>query len=178
MECNPSFIERRQAGFTLVEIIIATGIASLVAVTLASIYLYSTRTFTDLSNYMDFEAQSRQALDRISRTIRQADALTYIAANKATFQVGTNTISFTYYPASRRFLRESAGTNQLLLSDCDYVHYSLFQRNLTNGNYDYYPAATPASCKVVQLDWGCSRPMLGRSNTATAVSAKVVIRKQ
>ncbi len=178
MECNPSSIERGQAGFTLVETLITMGLASLLALTLASVYFYSTRTFVELTNYMDLEGQNRQALDRMGGTIRQANGVTYWDTNKVTLQVGTNIVSFTYYPATRRLLRESASTNQVLLVDCDYVHYSLFQRNLTNGSYDYYPAATPASCKVVQLDWGCSRPVLGRSNTASAVSAKIVIRKQ
>ena len=144
---------------------------------LGSLYVYSTRTFVEAANYMDFESQSRMALNRMSRTIRQADALTYYSTNKLTFLVGTNSVSFTYYPGQRTIRRETATASEVLLGDCDYVSYGIYQRNPTN-NYDYYPAATPASCKVVQLNWGCSRVVLGKSNTAAAVSAKVVIRKQ
>jgi hypothetical protein len=144
--------------------------------TLGGLYVHSTRTFAESANYMDFENQSRTALNLMSRTIRQANALTYYSTNKLTFLVGSNSVSFTYYPGSRTIRRETALASRVMLSDCDYVHYGIYQRNLTN--YDYYPAATPASCKVVQVDWGCSRAVLGKRNTAASVSAKVVIRKQ
>jgi hypothetical protein len=144
---------------------------------LGSLYVHSTRTFVESANYMDLDNQSRVALNRMSRTIRQADALTYYSSNKLTFLVGTNFVSFTYYPDQRTLRQETPGTSKAVLSDCDYVNYGIYQRNLTN-SYDYYPAATVASCKVVQVDWGCSRMVLGNSNTAAAVSAKVVIRKQ
>jgi hypothetical protein len=145
--------------------------------TLGGLYVHSTRAFVESANYMDFETQSRVALNRMSRIIRQANALTYYSTNKLTFLVGSNSVSFTYYPGQRTLWRETATASKALLTDCDYVNYGIYQRNLTN-SYDYYPAATLASCKVVQVDWGCSRVVLGKSNTAAAVSAKVVIRKQ
>jgi prepilin-type N-terminal cleavage/methylation domain-containing protein len=175
MECKRT--STRQKGFTLPEIVITLALLVVLVGTLGSLYVHSTRTFVESANYMDFENQSRAALNRMSRTIRQANSLTYYDSNKLTFLVGTNFVSFTYYPGQRTLRQETALTSKALLSDCDYVNYGIYQRNLSN-SYDYYPAATLASCKVVQLDWGCSRMVLGRSNTAAAVSAKVVIRKQ
>ena len=175
MECKVT--STRQKGFTLPEVVISLALFVLTAGTLGSMYVHSTRTFVESANYMDFENQSRTALNRMSRTIRQADALTYYSSNKVTFLVGTNFVSFTYYPEQRTLRQETVSTSKALLSDCDYVNYGIYQRNLTN-SYDFYPAATLASCKVVQVDWGCSRVVLGKSNTAAAVSAKIVIRKQ
>ena len=175
MECK--ITATRQKGFTLSEVVISLALVVVMTGALGGLYVYSTRTFVESANYMDLDSQSRVALNRMSRIIRQADALTYYSSNKLTFLVGTNFVSFTYYPGQRTLREETASTFKALLSDCDYVNYGIYQRNLTN-SYDYYPAATLASCKVVQVDWGCSRMVLGKSNTAAAVSAKIVIRKQ
>lgn len=175
MECK--ITATRQKGFTLSEVVISLALVVVLTGALGSLYVHSTRTFVESANYMDLDNQSRVALNRMSRIIRQADALTYYSSNKLTFLVGTNFVSFTYYPGQRTLRQETPGTSKALLNDCDYVNYGIYQRNLTN-SYDYYPAATVASCKVVQVDWGCSRMVLGKSNTAAAVSARVVIRKQ
>jgi len=175
MECK--ITATRQKGFPLADVVISLALLVVMTGALGSLYFYSTRTFVESANYMDFDNQSRVALNRMSRIIRQADALTYYSSNKLTFLVGTNFVSFTYYPDQRTLRQETPGASKALLSDCDYVNYGIYQRNLTN-SYDYYPAATLASCKVVQVDWGCSRVVLGKSNTAAAVSARVVIRKQ
>ena len=66
-----------------------------------------------------------------------------------------------------------------LLIECDYLHFGIFQRNPVGGTYDQYPAATPATCKLVQLRWLCSRDLIhSKFNTESVQSAKIVIRKQ
>ena len=177
MKMKCTMTSAKQKGFTIPEVVISLALVVVMTGALGGLYVHSTRTFVESANYMDFENQSRVALNRISRIIRQANALTYYSSNKLTFLVGTNSVSFTYYPGQRTLREETASTFKALLSDCDYVNYGIYQRNLTN-SYDYYPAATLASCKVVQVNWGCSREVLGKSNTAAAVSAKIVIRKQ
>ena len=174
MECKVT--STRQKGFTLSEFVLSLALVVVMTGALGGLYVHSTRTFVESANYTDLDNQSRVALNRMSRTIRQADALTYYSSNKLTFLVGTNFVSFAYYPDQRTLRQETLWASKALLTDCDYVNYGIYQRNLSN-SYDYYPAATVASCKVVQVDWGCSRLVLGKSNTAAAVSAKVVIRK-
>jgi hypothetical protein len=157
---------------------ISLALLAVLGGTLGCLYLYGIRTFAESANYMDFETQNRAALNRISQTLRQATKLTYFDSQTLTFLVGSNSVSFTYSPGQRALLRQSGGMSYVLVGDCDSVNFGIFQRNPIQGGYDCYPAATPADCKVVQLDWRCSRPVLGSSNTASAVSARVVIRKQ
>ena len=178
MECSHLFTDRSRSGSTLVEMAISLALLVVLVSALGGLYFYGIRTFAESANYMDFETQNRAALNRISQTIRQASRLTYFDPQTLTFLVGSNSVSFTYSPGQRALLRQSGGASQVLLRDCDSVNFGIFQRNPIKGRYDYYPAATPGDCKVVQLDWQCSRPVLGRSNTASAVSARVVIRKQ
>jgi len=47
------------------------------------------------------------------------------------------------------------------------------------GKFGVYLAATPATAKVVDVTWVCSRTVLGRrQNTENVQSARIVIRKQ
>jgi len=179
MDCKPTFTENRNTAESLVSAMFGLGLASMLFISLASIYLYSTRSFADLANYVDLDSNTRLALDLMSRDIRQADSLTSYSSNALTFQMGTNQLTYTRNSARRSLVRQLGSVETPILTDCDDVHYDIYQRNPTNGDYDFYPAATPANCKVVQVTLVCSRSMLGsKANSATMQSAKIVIRKQ
>ena len=69
-----------------------------------------------------------------------------------------------------------------ILTGCDYVRFDLFQKNPTtvayDPNFNYLPAQ-PTDCKVVQLNWVCSRSLLGfKANTTVMQSGKIMIRKK
>src|SRR5258708_28190109 len=160
MDCKLTSTENRSAAESLVSAMFGLGLASMLFISLASIYLYSTRSFADLSNYVDLDSNPRLAMDLMSRDIRQADSLTAYSSNALTFKVGTNQLSYTRNSSRRSLVRILGSVETPILTDCDDVHYDIFQRNLTNGDYDYYPAADPANCKVVQVTLLCSRSLL------------------
>ncbi len=55
----------------------------------------------------------------------------------------------------------------------------MYQRVPKDGTLEQFDAADYATCKVVQLDWICSRKIFKESdNTESIQSAKVVIRKK
>jgi len=67
----------------------------------------------------------------------------------------------------------------VLLSECDYLQFGIYQRNTISNTYDQFTTANPTTCKVVQLEWICSRKILGaRLNTESVQSAKIVIRRK
>ncbi len=57
--------------FTVVELSIATAIASMLMVAVGSFTVYSGRTMAALFNYVDLDYASRLALDGMTREIRQ-----------------------------------------------------------------------------------------------------------
>ena len=57
---------------TLVEVMIATGIGTLILAAAGSLMVYNARSLAALSNYADLERYSRGAVDSLSRDIRQA----------------------------------------------------------------------------------------------------------
>jgi hypothetical protein len=90
------------------------------------------------------------------------------------------TLQFLYDPKARTLRRTKNGAaSKVLLSNCDQLTFSMYQRNPVGGSYDVYPAATAQTCKLIQLRWTCSRDLLrAGANTESVQSSKIVIRKQ
>ncbi len=66
-----------------------------------------------------------------------------------------------------------------LLTGCDALTFTIAQRTPKDGTYELFPTATPATAKVVNIAWNCSRTILGRkANTENVQTARIVIRKQ
>jgi len=156
------------------------ALASMLFAALAVVYLYSARSFAGLSNYMEMDGNARLALDVMSADIRQADGITSYASNALTLKFGTNQLAYTLDTSRRNLNRQYGSVLKTLLTDCEDVHYDVFDRNPTNGVYDYYPdPASATNSKVVEVTVLCTRSLLGRKANSTVVqSAKIVIRKQ
>jgi prepilin-type N-terminal cleavage/methylation domain-containing protein len=188
MDCRTTSttpINRSQRGFTLTELLVAAGLAGVLLVAVLSLTFFSARSFAALTNYVDLDNHSRNTLDHMLREIRQADALSYYSTNQISFQhsdpvSGTAfTISYIYNPTARTLTRIQGSLRNILLRECDFLRFSIFQRNPLPGTWDQYPTADVSTCKLVQLTWVCSRTIMGaRVNTESVQSAKVVIRKK
>jgi prepilin-type N-terminal cleavage/methylation domain-containing protein len=185
-------VRSRCRAFTLVELLIAAAIGTLVLAAIMALSLFSARSFAALSNYVDLDMKSRNALDKMTREIRQANTLTSFSSTQLAF-VGTDPVTSNSYtltytwdsanPTNKTLTRtKSPGDTEVLLSGCDTLSWSMFQRNLTNdGTYDYAPQPTTNvnECKLLRLTWVCSRRILGKTaNTESVQSSEVVIRKK
>ena len=180
MDSRVISIRRRRAGQSLPATVIGIGLASMLFAAIAAVYLYSARSFVDLGNYMQMDGNARSALDVMSADIRQADGIASYSSNALTLKFGTNLMAYTHNTAQRTLSRQYGSDTRTLLTDCDGVYYNVFQRNPTNGVYDYFPdAASSTNSKLVEVTVLCTRSVLGRkANSTTLQSARVVIRKQ
>jgi hypothetical protein len=185
MECNVTFTKRRRrAAFTLAELLVGLGLSGIVLLALSQLTFFTARSFAALYNYIELDKYSRNALDQMVYKIRQADSLTTYATNKLVFSYQTtNTLTYFYSTDSKQLLEmistpSGSTTRKTLLTGCDVLTFSIFQRNTASGTYDQFPATlTNNAAKLVQLSWTCSRSMLGaRVNTESVQSAKIVIR--
>ena len=169
-------------GATLVEFAVASGLSSLVLLVLASLTYYSARTFASIANYTDLDNKSRNALDVMTKDIRQCEKLISATEKKLIFDYGSGvTLSYTYDSAERKLSRKLGNAaSKVLLTECDFLQFAIFKRNPLAGTYDQYPTTVEATnTKLVQLNWVCSRQLLGsRANTESVQSAKIVIRRQ
>jgi hypothetical protein len=164
------------------ELLFAVGIGSVVLVGLAALMFYTGRSFAALANYVDLDTYSRNALDTMSREIRQTRRLVSGTATRLEFEDFDGRPLVYNYSSSTRLLtrtRDGVTDAEPLLKECNFLRFSMFQRNPINGQYDQYPTADPDQCKLVQLRWVCSRDLISsRWNTESVQSAKIVIRKQ
>jgi len=160
--------------------LIGLGIGGMAMVAMCAATFYSGRSFAALSNYAELDGDSRNALDTLTREVRQANYLSSGTTNRLEFNDSDGQpLVYEYFPLSKQLLRSKSGTSTVLLRECDHLSFSLFQRNPVGGTYDQYPSATATNAKVVQVTWTCSRKIFGSTaNTESVQSAKIVIRKQ
>src|SRR6266498_3896157 len=204
MDCTITSLTRmphkvRCAGLTLVEMLVAIGISGIVFVAVGMMIFFSGRSYAALANYVDLDNKSRSALDQMSKEIRQVDCVTNSAtATLPSGQVVTNrivlrgtetdgtttyTLTYDYNPTNKTLVRTKVGGSypgsKTLLTGCTYLNFGMYQRVPIDGTLEQFDAADYATCKVVQLDWICSRKIFkDTDNTESIQSAKVVIRKK
>ena len=173
---------RHSLGASLVEYLFGLAIGGIVLAAAASMTLYTARSFAALENYSDLDDKSRNALDIMTRDIRQVTSLTTFATNRLDFldADGVSTLSFVYSPSARTLRRISGSDNTILLSECDNLTFAMFQRNPIAGTFDQFSnTLSEATCKLVQVNWTCSRSIMqGKVNTESVQTSKIVIRKQ
>ncbi|MDB6067298.1 MAG: hypothetical protein JWR26_3506 [Pedosphaera sp.] len=168
----------RPGGFTLVELMIATGLGSLLLLVVASLMVFGTRSFVAMANYLDLDQHSQQTLDQVSREIRQADHLTSFATNDLAF-VDNSGVSVEYkYDANARTLAKiKSGVTNTLLTGCDSLTFSMYQRTPTSNTFEPFATTTYTNAKMIEITWNCSRTILSaKANTESIQSAKVEIR--
>lgn len=181
-----SATRRAEQGMTLIELMIAMGIFSVVSLALMTIFIFCLRSFETMSNYSNLDRDNRVAVDMITRDIRQANYVSdYSAAPpKLTLATGSKSVTYTFDPDAQTLTRSSSGgANKVLLNNCTDLTFSLYQRNAVGGSYDVFPVAKgdwKTTAKVVELSWKTNRRLKGTSriNTEYVETARIVIRKQ
>src|SRR5688572_9072367 len=103
MECKTTSTRKRSSSaFTLVEILVATAIGSVVVLVLAQITFYTGRSFAALMNYTELDRYSRNALDQMVTKIRQANGLKTYTTNRMVFTyMTTNELIYQYSPSDK-----------------------------------------------------------------------------
>lgn len=172
--------KRKSLGFTLIEMLVSAAIGSMIIASTAAIIVYSTRSFAALWNYVELDQDSRNALDELTRDIRQADSLSSFEENKIILNFdGGKPLTFEWNPNTETLIRTYEGETKTLLEGCKWLQFSIYQRNPIGGSYDQWPTATATTAKLIQVSWRCAREITGAElNTESVQSAKIVIRRQ
>ena len=173
---------RQRCGMTLVEAMVALGIGSMTLAAVAVFFLYSFRSLAAITNYIDMDIASRNALDQMTRDIRQMSALTFFQTNEVTFSgLGGATLKYSWSPVTGKLTRERpiGSAQQTLLNSCDAVAFQMFQRHPQPGTNNFTPTTTAALCKMVSVNWKCSRVLQGNQmNTESVQTTQIVMRNK
>ena len=181
MECNATSTKREGAAFTLVEMLVAVAVGAILMAAIMQVVFYTGRSFAALMNYTELDKYSGNALDQMIYKIRQADELKSFSTNRLVFSfMKTNDLVYDYSPTARTLTETFKGRTKTILTGCDVINFQVYQRNTAAGTFDQFPATiTNSVVKLVQLNWTCSRSVLGaRINTESVQSAKIVLRNQ
>jgi hypothetical protein len=167
-----------QAGFTLVEIMMASGLGAMALVVILLLSLYSSRSFAAIANYVDMDERSQLTLDKMSREIRQAHRLVAFTPTSITIEDSKGApVSFSYDADSRTLLRTAGGISTTNLTECDTLQFSNYQGTIRSNTFDAYNEKFVTNSRLIQVTWTCSRSILGaKMNTESVQSAKIVIR--
>lgn len=175
----PNKSRRHESGLSLLEIMIATMIATIALAALGSMAVFTARSFVATGNYADLDRASRNALDVITRDIRESRAVVPTGNTKLTITTWDNSaLVLEYKPSTAQFTRTHNGTTTVLLKQCDYLSFSNYTR-VPGANWSWYPvsAGSLSTTKLVDVSWKCSRKILGKKvNTESVQTAKIVIR--
>ena len=169
------------SGFTLVELMVAVGVAMLVLTAMAMVFVTSARSFATMGNYVSMNSSSRNALDRLTREIRRSGDLTdfFSTPTEARLQFrsfgATNSYVLYQWDADSRQLTErrtgSTETN-VLLTGCDELTFAMYKNSFT-------PTTDVTAGKAISVSWNCSRTILGKKTTTEPIQqALIVIRNK
>ena len=170
-----------ERGATLVEMLVAVGVATIIFTATALILHYNGRSLAALANYADLDQESRRALDTIFQELRSSDSVSSYTTNEIVFDTagGTNNLRFVYTPNSETFAYVKNGARKELLTGCKSLSITLYGRNMVSNQFSQFAVTNLANAKMVQFNWTCERSVLGSQiNSENVQSAKIVLRKQ
>lgn len=179
MDCKSTFIRPKgRAGFTLVEIMVATSLGLMAVTVVLALSYYSSRSFVAMTNYTDMGLLSQLALDNMSRQIRGAQTVTAFSTNSISLlDSAGNPFQYTYDPAGKTLSYISGGQTNVYLTECNSLEFWIYQHTPQSNTFDCYSPAYVTNARLVQVTWTCARQILGADATTESVeSAEIALR--
>ena len=182
------FVPKTRWGWSLMEMMVAVGIFSLVGMALMGTYIFGVKSMASMFSYAMLDAYNRQAMDELTREIRQSKRVLAYTTNSITVLAAkpdgtTSRVTYSFNPTSKKLVRSSSdGTSKMLLNNCSLLNFELFTRCPSNAVFGSFPVAVnnwSNTVKVLQLTWKTSitKPS-GIANSENVQTARIVIRKQ
>jgi len=180
MEFKLTNHSRGRRGFTLVEMMVGVAIGCLLLAALATLYVFSMRSFAAMANYSDLNQKSRYASDIVSRDIRSATNVvsattTQLVLNEPDDTTGNTT--YIYDDVLGTLSKIKNGQTNVLLSGVvpDSLSWTLYQRPMVGANYEVLTTTTIlANVKLIAFQWSCSRRLVGSLNNSESLEAAMV----
>lgn len=168
----------RAAGFTLTEVLMATGLVALVGTALVGFSIFIARSVLAATNRLSLEAGARAAMDRLTREMRNSLQVTAYTTNRISFlTTDLKTVTFVFDPTVRQLRRLEGAETTVLLSDCDAAIFSMFGPVPQSGTFDLVPVTDPNLCKAVNVRLNCSRVFVRpQIHALHSITATVVLR--
>ena len=189
---NPSPPAARQcggaaSGLTLVELLMALGISSLLLAGVAALSLYGARSFSAIGNFAAIDADSRQAMDLLGRELRQGSAVFDLQTNLPVKSLSVTTDALggaakvAWDSQARTVTLTAHGKDRVLLKECDYWDVKLYTGLAIPSatNISLNTTTNPYDCKLIRMSWKCSRTNQGQQfNTESPQRMQIVLQNK
>lgn len=167
---------RRRGGFSLLELVIAMSIATLVMMAALSTMRFFGMSTSSLGNYTDMTLQTRVALERFGRDVRAADNASNLSDTSVTVRIpylssGQRMVTYALNKNNRTFTRTQGGNTRVILRDVEEIRLRYFD---SLGRETSHPVDT----KIIQLEGKMSRQNLTLHNTNNVISARYMMRNK
>lgn len=181
IKCHSIFLSRNRLswrhGWTLPEMMVAILVGAIILAAVVSTSITLSETMVGVANYNDLDRYSNNALDTMSRDLRNTATVTAISSSSVTVSNGLTGDVITYsWDGNNVLWRTANGARTMMLTNCDYLAFNGYQRNPTN-DFQFVSSSTPSQVKLISVSWRCSRKILGsKLNTESVQTAKICIR--
>lgn len=164
-----------RSGFTLIEMMVGVSLGLLILAGVGSVYIFSAKSFTSMSNYSDLSGKNRHASDIVSRDIRTALNVSSATSNQLVLHSRGGDITYTFDALAQTLSRAQLGQTQVLLQAVSFLNFQLYARPTNGASYEQFPAATYATnAKLVAFTWSCSRRVFAAETNSHGVEAALI----
>ncbi|MDO8540547.1 MAG: prepilin-type N-terminal cleavage/methylation domain-containing protein [Opitutaceae bacterium] len=189
MITSTSRTNARRRGFTLVEIMVSTGLSTIVMTGVLSSFILMGKNSYNAANYSVMEAESRRALETFTEEARMASNITWTSSNSVTLSVVNDTstylVTYAYDTGSSgstakcfyRRLGDSSSTQPAQILVRSVTDFAFRRYKVVNGSD--FSAANDLETKQLQITLRTVRTGTTTVNATNAVlSARVVLRNK
>lgn len=175
--CSSHRRSQLRRGWTLVETMVTMIGGTAVLCSILATGSSVSNSMAAIVNYNDLDKYSRNALDTLSRDLRNTSTVSSLDSNQVSVTNALTGDSLTYFwDGSNTLTRTFNGVSTVMLKGCDALNFSGYQRNPTN-NFEFVPTDTASEIKLISVSWRCSREILGaKLNTESVQTAQICIR--
>lgn len=179
-------LSARRAGFTLVELLIAMSLSTMIIAGVMTTFLSLSRTSLRMGSYNDMESETRKGLELFGRDARMANAIVWNSATDVSLTVPTSgadeTYRYAYNSTARTFTRTrttpSAAASQTLFTSVDSLDFKAYKINTATVDLSNLAQAA-IDTKQIQLTINSSRTNSTVAlATANVLSARFILRNK
>ena len=181
----------RSRGFTLVEVLIASALASVVMAAVLTSVIMISRSGYLLNNYIDMENQARTALETIALDARVSQDVAWIRANDTSPLIGITltdpagvSIRYDYNSSAGTLSRTTNGATRVLITGIQSLTFSAYKYADATGILIVDPSTTTLTAlngvtKMLQISLSSIRTRTTLADaTNNVVSARYVLRNK
>ena len=174
---------RRSAkGFTLVELIVSSGIGAVIMIGVLSSFLFIGRSAYNMAYYTEMEAQARKMLEYFAEDARQASSATWNSSVSVTLVVNTQQVTYAYNSGTGVFTRTKTGSPTVSVTGVttfQFTAYTINGSQITDFSTAAARTAAGVDTKQVQISLSAARNRATlATSTSTVLSARFILRNK